>query len=132
MNPFRKWLACVLAAGFALVSTAALSDDASTVTGAQLEERIRNQDDILILDVRTPEEFASGHVPGARNIPHDQLPSRIAEIVDSKDREVIVYCRSGKRAALAQEVLAEKGFQQITHLEGDMLKWQEEGRPVEK
>jgi phage shock protein E len=132
MNSFRKLLASAFASGFVLVSAIALSDDVPTVTGAQLEERIRKQEDILILDVRTPEEFASGHVPGAHNIPHDQLPSRIAEIVDSKDREVVVYCRSGKRAAIAQEVLAEKGFQHITHLEGDILKWQEEGRPVEK
>jgi rhodanese-related sulfurtransferase len=85
-----------------------------------------------VLDVRTPEEFAAGHVLGAVNIPHDQLPNRIAEITGSKDKEVVVYCRSGKRAAVAEGTLAANGFTRLRHLEGDMIKWQEEKRPLQK
>jgi rhodanese-related sulfurtransferase len=83
-----------------------------------------------VLDVRSPEEFVSGYVPGAVNIPHDQLASRLAEV--PKDKEIVLYCRSGRRAALAADVLAANGYSRLEHLEGDIAAWVEKGRPVEK
>jgi phage shock protein E len=82
-----------------------------------------------VLDVRTPEEYVAGHVPGAVNIPHDKLASRLAEV--PKDRDVVLYCRSGRRAGLAAEVLAASGYSRLEHLTGDMLAWTGQGRPVE-
>lgn len=106
---------------------------ATNIAPDKLVERLEQKDaDLVVLDVRTPEEFAAGHVPGAVNIPHDQLPNRIAEITNAKNKDVVVYCRSGKRAAMAQDTLAAHGFKRVLHLEGDILKWQEEKRPVEK
>lgn len=84
----------------------------------------------FVLDVRTPEEFATGYVPGAVNIPFDQLAARLAEV--PKDREVVLYCRSGRRALIAADVLAANGYQNLDHLEGDIVAWVEQGRPVEK
>ncbi len=83
-----------------------------------------------VLDVRTAEEFVSGHVPGAVNIPYDQVASRLAEV--PKDRDVVLYCRSGRRAQLAAEVLADKGYSRLQHLQGDMPAWAAQGGPVEK
>lgn len=88
--------------------------------------------DLLLLDVRKPEEFAAGHVPGAINIPHDQLASRLAELPASRDKPVVVYCRSGRRSALAEDVLRQGGYTKVRHLKGDMLGWEAEGRPVER
>jgi rhodanese-related sulfurtransferase len=88
--------------------------------------------DPLLLDVRKPEEFAAGHVPGAINIPHDQLASRLGELPASRDKPVVVYCRSGRRSALAEDVLRQGGYQNVQHLKGDMLGWEAEGRPIEK
>lgn len=85
-----------------------------------------------ILDVRTPEEFAEGHVPGAINISHDELADRLAEIEASRDVGLIVYCRSGRRAGIAEELLLGQGFSNVQHLEGDMLAWLEANRPIEK
>jgi phage shock protein E len=62
-----------------------------------------------VVDVRTPEEFASGHVPGAINIPYDQLPRRAAEIGPPSTR-VILYCRSGRRSGIAFEALQKAGY----------------------
>jgi len=84
----------------------------------------------FVLDVRTPEEFASGHVPDAVNIPHDQLAARLAEV--PRDKDVVLYCRSGRRTALAAEVLAGNDYTRLQHLEGDMAAWVDKGRPVEK
>lgn len=130
MNGFWKIL---IASALAISLAACAAAPSATVSGEQLSRRIEQGNaNLVILDVRTPEEFAAGHVPGARNIPHDQLPERIAELADAKNRDVIVYCRSGKRAAIAQNTLEAHGFKRIVHLEGDMLKWQEEGRAIER
>ncbi len=62
------------------------------------------------VDVRTPAEFAAGHVSGAINIPYDQMPQRWAEIDSLRARPVILYCRSGHRAGIALEELKKHGF----------------------
>ena len=83
----------------------------------------------FVLDVRAPEEFVTGYVPGAVNIPYDQVAARLAEV--PKDKDVVLYCRSGRRAAMAAEVLAAQGYTRLMHLEGDMPAWIAQGRPVE-
>ena len=97
------------------------------VAPAAVDELLARDDAPLLLDVRTPEEFAQGHLPGAVLIPHDQLAARLDEI--SRDRWVLVYCRSGKRADAAEAVLADAGFE-VRQIEGSWLRWQEEGMPV--
>lgn len=124
----RARLALFLAAG---VATVALAAEVATVTPDALLERQRRGDAALtVLDVRTAEEYASGHVPGAVNIPHDQLADRIAEV--PRDKDVVLYCRTGRRAALAAEVLAGQGYASLGHLEGDIQAWIAEGRPLEQ
>jgi rhodanese-related sulfurtransferase len=83
----------------------------------------------FVLDVRTPEEFVAGHVPGAVNIPYDQIAARLAEV--PKDKDVVLYCRTGRRAGLAGEVLTGNGYTRLQHLEGDIVAWQAQRRPIE-
>ena len=83
----------------------------------------------FVLDVRTPEEFVTGHVPGAVNIPYDQLAGHLAEV--PKDRDVVLYCRSGRRAQLAAETLGSQGYTRLQHLEGDIAAWQANQRPMD-
>lgn len=85
----------------------------------------------LILDVRTRAEFSSGHIPGAVNIPHDELATRLSELDSEADRPVVVYCGSGRRAGLASTVLLDAGYTNVLHLEGDMNAWQANGRPTQ-
>ena len=84
----------------------------------------------LILDVRTPEEFATSHVPNAVNIPHTELASRISELDVEKTSPIVVYCERGFRAGRAESVLLEAGYQKVLHLEGDMRAWRANDRPV--
>jgi len=96
-----------------------------------LGERIAWADrSMVVLDVRTPAEFAEGHVPGAVNIPHTELAPRVAELDGARERDVVVYCRTGRRSALALEVLEGAGFKRLFHLKGDYTRWSEEKRPV--
>lgn len=78
----------------------------------------------LVLDVRTPAEFAEGHVSGAVLIPHDEIAERWQEIAAYRDQPVVVYCRSGRRSELAIDVLREKGFTNLRNAGGldDMLR----------
>lgn len=98
------------------------------VAPAAVAEITARDDAPLLLDVRTPEEFAQGHLPGAVLIPHDQLAARLDEI--DRDRWVLVYCRSGKRAGTAQDILEDAGIE-VRQVEGSWLRWQEEERPVQ-
>ena len=84
----------------------------------------------MYLDVRTPEEFVQGHVAGALNIPVEQLEQRWTELAAQKDARIVVYCRSGRRSAVALQVLKKNGF---THVEdgGALSQLTAAGVPVE-
>jgi rhodanese-related sulfurtransferase len=84
----------------------------------------------LILDVRTPAEFAGGHVPGAVNLPYDTLGDAIDRLGADPGGPLVVYCESGRRAAKAEATLLAAGFTNVLHLEGDMRDWRERGRPT--
>jgi len=96
---------------------------------ALLERQAKRDPSLFVLDVRTPQEYAAGHVPGAVNVPYDQVASHLAEI--PKDKDVVIYCRSGRRTGLAAEVLEANGYTKLGHLQGDMEAWLKDGRPVE-
>ena len=84
----------------------------------------------LILDVRTPEEFRLGHIPGAVNIPHTDLASRIEE-VEPKDG-VVLYCMVGPRARLGEKTLLDAGLKEVLHLDGGLAAWKAAGYPVDR
>jgi phage shock protein E len=124
--PVLALLACAAMAGEPPASA-----PVATMTQEQLAEHLsKHPRHLFILDVRTPQEYAEGHVPGAVNVPHDQIASRLAEV--PKDKDVVVYCRSGRRSALATDVLATHGYSRVFRLEGDMQAWLAGGRPVER
>ena len=70
----------------------------------------------VLLDVRSAEEFQTGALPGARNLPHDQLAGRAAAELTDRDAPVKLYCRSGRRSALAAETLRKLGYTRIYDL----------------
>ena len=122
------WRFALLAAGLLAASLGLAAPPA--VTPQQVHELQEKQDPALfVLDVRSPEEFATGHVPGAVNIPYDQVASRLAAI--PKDKDVVLYCRSGRRAAIAAGVLEQNGYKQLRLMQGDMPAWEQAGLPVE-
>lgn len=87
---------------------------------------------ITVIDVRTPEEFAGGHVPSAINIPYDQIGKRLTEIPVARDQPILLYCRSGRRSEMAEKTLTSAGYTQLYHLQGDMIGWDDNNRPIAK
>ncbi len=84
----------------------------------------------IMLDVRTPEEYAEGHIQGARLIPVQVLAEHLAEV--PKNKQVYVYCHSGKRSARASSMLAKHGFTNIENVMGGIEAWKKAGYPVVK
>ncbi|WP_034440295.1 rhodanese-like domain-containing protein [Clostridium ihumii] len=77
----------------------------------------------LILDVRGEDEFKEGHIKDAKVIPDSELENRLSEIEEYKDKNVLVYCRSGKRSTKASEILANNEFKNVYHMHEGMIKW---------
>lgn len=86
----------------------------------------------LLLDVRSPEEYASGHVPGAVNVPYDELEVRLPDLGAATGDPVVVYCEKGPRASKALGVLRAAGYGSARTLAGHMARWRVSGLPVER
>lgn len=88
--------------------------------------------DILILDVRTPQEFNEGHIENARNIPVSEIADKTGSISAYKEKPVLVYCHSGARSFRASKLLHRAGFTKTRNLNGGMMAWKSQGFPVAK
>ena len=101
------------------------------IENVELAARIEADDAPIILDVRTEEEYESGHIPGAVNILHTEVGARANALPDDPETEIVVHCQSGRRAEIAQNTLAELGYTNVRHLDGDIAGWKEAGLPLE-
>lgn len=98
----------------------------------QLMQQIQNEEVLTIIDVRTENEYSQGHIKGAINIPYDQLLKEQSKIIAYKDQQVIIYCHSGRRAAIAENTLETLEFTKIIDLNGHMLLWDQLQYPLVK
>lgn len=120
----------VLVSGGALVAHT-LQRMGAKVTSLQATQII-NQGKTLILDVRTADEFAAGHIRDAKNIPLKELKARIDELEKFKARPVVVVCAKGLRSAKATTQLNKAGYTEAASLLGGLDAWQSQGLPVTK
>ncbi|PRY30703.1 rhodanese-like domain-containing protein [Pseudosporangium ferrugineum] len=102
------------------------------VDAATLRDLIGTAGGPRILDVRTPGEFATVHIPGAYNVPLDLLKEHRAELRAHLGDQVVLVCRSGARATQAGQTLAAAGLPQLRILDGGMLAWERAGAPVNR
>jgi phage shock protein E len=117
---------------FAIAFRAVAAGPAAIEPKALVERIAWADQNLVVLDVRTAAEYAEGHVPGAINIPHTELAARIAELSGAREKDVVVYCRTGARADAALGTLGKAGFRRLFHLKGDYTRWNDEKRPVVK
>ena len=121
----------VLLAGlFALASATAAMATEAPLAATQLVERQQTGQAPLLLDVRHADEFRDGHIAGALNIPVEQLGSRAGALDVPRDREIVVYCVSGRRAARAQETLQSLGYSHVRLLDGSLNAWRQQQLPL--
>ncbi len=93
------------------------------ITIDELKTRMDSGEEMLIIDVREPHEYAEFNI-GALNIPLGTLPMKMYDFDEDKDREIIVHCRSGARSGNAKAILMQSGFTNVKNLLGGMLEWQ--------
>jgi rhodanese-related sulfurtransferase len=125
--------ACV--AGWILVSCAApdrITQRPATVIQADARQaaQLVAEGQVVVLDIRTPEEFAAGHIRGAKNIDF-HAPDFTAQLAKlDREQSYLLHCRSGRRSSNALSQFTTRQFQHVVHLEGGILAWEAAGNPV--
>lgn len=94
--------------------------------------RLINNGNPLLLDVREPNEYDSGHLPDALHIPLSQIKDRSGELAKYATRPVIVYCERGTRSSSAASALSKIGFSRVLELRGGLRAWRDAGLPTKK
>lgn len=113
-------------------TTARTVGDPHTVSAVALQERLGRPGAPWLLDVRTPAEFETAHMPGAYNVPLDTLKEHREDIAGHLDEDVVLVCRSGQRAGQAEQALAGVGLPNVRVLEGGMQAWEKIGGSVRR
>ncbi|MCC6984946.1 MAG: rhodanese-like domain-containing protein [Anaerolineales bacterium] len=99
-----------------------------SITAEELNEKLKFGKHPLVLDVRQPDEFRSGHIAGAKLIPLNELQRKMGEL--PKGREIVCICASGNRSTSAAKMLAKEGFN-VLNVSGGMLAWRRAKLPVQ-
>ncbi len=108
------------------------TSDSRHLDVATLKERLADGSAPRLLDVRTPAEFETAHIPGSYNVPLDTLREHRDELRRHLDEDVVLVCRSGNRAAQAERALAEVGLPGLRVLEGGIVGWETAGAPLKR
>jgi rhodanese-related sulfurtransferase len=106
----------------------AMLTQAAPIEQVEIEDVRRRAEETLVLDVREPEEYAHGHIPGAVSIPQAELASRLEEV--PRDRPIITVCQTGVRSVRAAQFLKQQGFEDVRSLDGGTEAWVSDGQPV--
>jgi rhodanese-related sulfurtransferase len=94
--------------------------------------QLMNRDKAVVIDVCEPDEFARGHVIGAKNLPLGQLEDKLAQVVKNKSTQVIMVCQVGARSARAAATARKLGFENVQSLSGGLRAWTAASMPTEK
>lgn len=93
-----------------------------SITAQEAKKIIDTEEDCIILDVRTQEEYDEGHIPDAILIPDTEVENRAEEELPDKEQLILVYCRSGRRSKLAAQILADSGYSNVKEF-GGIIDW---------
>lgn len=117
---------------FSACKDKSIAEEIEVLTPQEFHDALAAKKDVLLVDVRTPKEFAEGHLSGALNI--DVLEPDFITEVEKLDinKPIYVYCRSGKRSAKAALILKDFGFKEIADMKGGFLQWESDGLQKEE
>lgn len=126
----RRLIALVIALAAVLTACGGTSTDVTQTVDAATAADLLAEGDGVLLDIRTPEEFAAGKIAGSQNI--DFYAADFAAQLDrlDKDATYFVYCRSGNRSSLSMNTFADLGFSSVYEIDGGILNWNAAGLPI--
>jgi sulfur-carrier protein adenylyltransferase/sulfurtransferase len=119
---------CGVAPAATEVAMSASNSNETETDVKELKRRIDAKEDFFLLDVREPNEFQIGRIPGSTLIPLGEVPQRVAEI--PRDKEIIVHCKMGGRSARAADFLRQQGYTNVKNLKGGILDWSDKIDPA--
>lgn len=93
-----------------------------SISAQRAKQLMDGESDYVVLDVRTPEEYADGHIKGSMLIPYNEIGERAEDELPEKDKLILVYCRSGRRSKIAAQALAELGYTNVKEF-GGIIDW---------
>jgi phage shock protein E len=93
-----------------------------SISAQRAKQLMDSESDYVVLDVRTPEEYADGHIKGSMLIPYNEIGERAEDELPEKDKLILVYCRSGRRSKIAAQALAELGYTNVKEF-GGIIDW---------
>ena len=96
-----------------------------TMKYEELQNKLNAQESFVLLDVRTQEEFDAGHIASAILLPYDEINLKAATVLPDKEKEIVLYCRSGRRSAIAKKALVELGYKDVEDF-GGIKRWKGE------
>lgn len=120
-----------VASGVMLLLPIVRGAGAGSLTAATAVQLI-NREKAVVLDVSEPEEFAAGHVKGAKNLPLGELEQKLATMVKNKQQPLVLVCAKGARASRAEGIAKKLGYEKAQALAGGLKAWRDAGLPVEK
>ena len=105
----------------------------SKITRNELQEKLNRGDAVILVDALAPSTYEQAHLPGALNIPHDQVHELAAKLLPDKSAEIVTYCANGpcQGSAIAANKLEELGYKNVKDYELGKQDWVEAGLPTE-
>lgn len=96
-----------------------------TMTTQELQSKLNAKENFVLLDVRTQEEYNAGYIAGAILLPYDEINAKATIVLTDKEKEIVLYCRSGRRSAIAKKSLLDLGYQKVVDF-GGVKRWEGE------
>ncbi|MBQ2975007.1 MAG: rhodanese-like domain-containing protein [Phascolarctobacterium sp.] len=96
-----------------------------TMTTQELQSKLNAKENFVLLDVRTQEEYNAGYIAGAILLPYDEINAKATIVLPDKEKEIVLYCRSGRRSAIAKKSLLDLGYQKVVDF-GGVKRWEGE------
>ena len=96
-----------------------------TMTTQELQNKLNSKENFVLLDVRTQEEYNAGYIAGAILLPYDEINAKATIVLPDKEKEIVLYCRSGRRSAIAKKSLLDLGYQKVVDF-GGVKRWEGE------
>ena len=109
----------------ALLFVSCAKEEFTQISMEELVQRLQTESDYILLDVRTPEEFSTGHIPGAICIPNESIGKQEITVLPNKKQRIYIYCRSGSRSKQAADKLLDMGYTNLVEA-GGIMDWQGE------
>jgi len=108
-----------------------LAPNVPQITATDVKQALDGNQDVLILDVRTPEEFAKNRIKGAINLPVDQVENKIQSVIPDKNKKIFAYCLSASRSVHAVNAMKKLGYTDVYNLTSGLLAWRAKQYPLE-